>query len=233
MDLSSLDLTNISKIDDFSGTIPLFPLSTVVLFPNTLLPLHIFEPRYKQMFNDVINAERMIGMALLKPGWQSNYYGNPDIFQIVGMGKVVSSETLDDGKLNIVLYGLRRVKIKEIVKDNPYRLARVDIINNINENGEETHRVRIEELISRWNFFLDRKEKSHKINVNANLPLDSLTDSLATLIYPNVFDRQKLLEEQNVQKRAEMIIKDLETRIEVISITTKKRNKILEKRNLN
>ncbi len=233
MDLSSLDLTNISKIDDFSGTIPLFPLSTVVLFPNTLLPLHIFEPRYKQMFNDVINAERMIGMALLKPGWQSNYYGNPDIFQIVGMGKVVSSETLDDGKLNIVLYGLRRVKIKEIVKDNPYRLARVDIINNINENGEETHRVRIEELISRWNFFLDRKEKSHKINVNANLPLDSLTDSVATLIYPNVFDRQKLLEEQNVQKRAEMIIKDLETRIEVISITTKKRNKILEKRNLN
>jgi len=233
MDLSSLDLTNISKIDDFSGTIPLFPLSTVVLFPNTLLPLHIFEPRYKQMFNDVINAERMIGMALLKPGWQSNYYGNPDIFQIVGMGKVVSSETLDDGKLNIVLYGLRRVKIKEIVKDNPYRLARVDIINNINENGEETHRVKIEELISRWNFFLDRKEKSHKINVNANLPLDSLTDSLATLIYPNVFDRQKLLEEQNVQKRAEMIIKDLETRIEVISITTKKRNKILEKRNLN
>jgi len=233
MDLSSLDLTNISKIDDFSGTIPLFPLSTVVLFPNTLLPLHIFEPRYKQMFNDVINAERMIGMALLKPGWQSNYYGNPDIFQIVGMGKVVSSETLDDGKLNIVLYGLRRVKIKEIVKDNPYRLARVDIINNINENGEETHRVRIEKLISRWNFFLDRKEKSHKINVNANLPLDSLTDSVATLIYPNVFDRQKLLEEQNVQKRAEMIIKDLETRIEVISITTKKRNKILEKRNLN
>ena len=233
MDLSSLDLTNISKIDDFSGTIPLFPLSTVVLFPNTLLPLHIFEPRYKQMFNDVINAERMIGMALLKPGWQSNYYGNPDIFQIVGMGKVVSSETLDDGKLNIVLYGLRRVKIKEIIEDTPYRLARVDIINNINENGEETHRVRIEELISRWNFFLDRKEKSHKINVNTNLPLDSLTDSLATLIYPNVFDRQKLLEEQNVQKRAEMIIKELETRIEVISITTKKRNKILEKRNLN
>ncbi len=227
MDLSSLDLTNVSNLDNFSGTIPLFPLSSVVLFPHTLLPLHIFEPRYKQMFNDVINAEKIIGMVLLKPGWQSNYYGNPDIYQVVGMGGIVRSETLEDGKINIVLYGLSRVKITEIIKDTPYRVARVDIIDNIRDDSEESYRERIEELIIRWNFFLDDKGRSHKINVNTKLPLDSLTDALATLIYSNVFDRQKFLEEHNVRKRAEMIIKDLEIRIDIISITAERRSNII------
>ena len=61
--------------DSFSGTIPIFPLPNVVLFPNMLLPLHIFEPRYREMVEDALNGEGLIGMALLKEGWQNDYYG--------------------------------------------------------------------------------------------------------------------------------------------------------------
>ncbi|KAB2835285.1 MAG: hypothetical protein F9K51_00470, partial [Candidatus Dadabacteria bacterium] len=107
MDLSSLDLKDVCNLKSFSGTVPLFPLSTVVFFPNTLLPLHVFEPRYKQMVKDVSTSERIIGMALLKPGWESNYYGNPEVYDVVGMGRIVSSETFEDGRINIVLYGLK------------------------------------------------------------------------------------------------------------------------------
>ena len=233
MDLSSLDLKDVSNLKNFSGLVPLFPLSTVVFFPNTLLPLHVFEPRYKQMVSDVIKSEKIIGMALLKPGWQSNYYGNPDIYDVAGMGRIVSCETCADGKINIVLYGLKRVRITEIIKDRPYRLARVNILENAHGPNEEGLRARIEELVVKWNFTLGEKQKAHRINVNTKLPLDCLTDALGTLIFSNIFEKQMLLEEPGIEKRAEIIIKDLETRLEIVSLTAGKSTGILEKRNLN
>lgn len=185
------------------------------------------------MVNDVINTEKIIGMALLKPGWGNNYYGNPEVFDVVGMGRIVSSETFEDGRINIVLYGLKRVRIVEIIENLPYRHARVDIVDNLHGSGEESLRERIEELISKWNLLIGDAEKSHKIDINSKLPLESLTDALATLIFSNVFEKQVLLEELRVQKRAEIIIRDLETKLEIISITSSKRNEIIKKMHLN
>jgi len=233
MELPELDLKDVANLKNFSGIVPLFPLSSVVFFPNTLLPLHIFEPRYKEMVNSAINDEKIIGMALFKPGWESDYYGNPEVFDIVGMGRIVSSEVLEDGKINIVLYGLKRARILEIVKDLPYRQVRVSIMENENDKNNETFRSTIEELINKWNLYLDDKQKSHRINVNTKLPLEYLTDVLGSLIFPNIFDKQQLLEEPNVQKRAEIIINDLQTRLQMISITSQKRSEIMDKRNLN
>ena len=233
MDLSDLDLKGVSNLEGFSGVIPLFPLSTVVFFPNTLLPLHIFEERYKQMVNDVINSEKIIGMALLKPGWGDDYYGNPDIFDTVGMGRIVSSESYSDGRINIVLYGLKRVRVVDIVEERPYRLARVSIVDDLRGSGEEALRTRIGTLIRQWNMLIEETKKSHRIEINTELPLDCLTDALGTLLFSNVFDKQGLLEEPNVEKRAETLIKDLETRLEVISVTSSKRTEIINKRHLN
>lgn len=234
MDLSSLDLKDVCNLNNFSGIIPLFPLSTVVFFPNTLLPLHIFETRYKYMINEVMKSEKIVGMALLKPGWEASYYGNPDVFDVAGMGRIVSSESFEDGRINIVLYGLKRVRILEIMKDMPYRLARVEIVENKHSASDEIYRGKIEELIKKWNFALtNEKQKAHRVNINTRLPLDSLTDALATLVFSNVFEKQLLLEEPSVEKRAEVIIRELQTRLEIISVTSKKRNEIIDKRNLN
>ncbi len=233
MELPELDLKDVANLEDFSGLVPLFPLSSVVFFPNTLLPLHIFEPRYKEMINNSLDSEKIIGMALLKPGWESDYYGNPEVYDVIGMGRIVSSEVLEDGKINIVLYGLKRAKILEIVEDLPYRMARVSIMDNVYSSSNETFRSEIEELVQKWNLYLDEKQKSHRINVNTKLPLENLTDALASMIFPNVFDKQVLLEEMDVQKRAEFIINDLKSRLEMISITSQKRSEIVDKRNLN
>jgi len=233
MELPELDLKDVANLENFSGVVPLFPLSSVVFFPNTLLPLHIFEPRYKEMVHDALNNEKIIGMALLKPGWESDYYRNPEVYDVIGMGRIVSSEVFEDGKINIVLYGLKRARIIEVVEDQPYRQAMVHIVDNEFEANSEGFRTRIEELINKWNLYLDEKQKSHRINVNTKLPLENLTDALASLIFPNVFDKQRLLEETNVQKRAEIDLNDLQTRIEMISITSQKRSEIINKRNLN
>ncbi|MGH7806756.1 MAG: LON peptidase substrate-binding domain-containing protein, partial [Thermodesulfobacteriota bacterium] len=119
------------------------------------------------------------------------------------------------------------------VKDLPYRLARVKILEDVHGTNEEVYRKRIAELISRWNSMLGKEQESHKINIDAELTLGNLTDALASLIVSNVFEKQELLEENNVQERGEKILNNLATRLEIISLTSRKRNEIIQKRNLN
>src|SRR6476469_5242590 len=94
-----------------SDLLPLFPLPNVVLFPNVFLPLHIFEPRYREMVADALTADRLIGMVLLRPGWDRDYEGRPPIFPIGCSGVMTHVEQLDDGRFNIVLRGLERFRV--------------------------------------------------------------------------------------------------------------------------
>jgi Lon protease-like protein len=93
------------------SSVALFPLPGVVLFPRAILPLHIFEQRYRAMVGDALAGDRMIAMALLKPGWESRYEDAPDVEEVVCLGRIVSHERLDEGKFNLLLQGLSRCRI--------------------------------------------------------------------------------------------------------------------------
>src|SRR5450432_4083147 len=102
------------KLDPASNevlTVPLFPLPNVVLFPRAVLPLHIFEDRYKAMTADVLAGERYIAMALLQTGWEKNYHRRPEIDPVLCVGKILSLEKLPDGKYNLLLQGHLRAEI--------------------------------------------------------------------------------------------------------------------------
>ena len=233
VDEKKIKIQEIKNLDNFSGIVPVFPLSTVVFFPNTLLPLHIFEPRYRDMLSDSLNSEKIIAMALLKPGWDENYYGSPDVFDVAGMGRIVSSETFSDGRSNIVLYGLKRIKILEFIEDKPYRKAKIEILESINGNDESNYRGKLKKIVSDWNDMLGEKYKEHQLNVNLELPLSNLTDVMASLIFTNIFDKQNFLEETNVEKRAEMLLESLETKLQNAEITSQRTDSIINTRNLN
>jgi len=228
-----LDINEIINLDNFSGKAPIFPLSNVVLFPNVLLPLHIFEERYKKMVKDALDGEKIITMALLKPGWENQYYNNPNIFKVACMGRIVSSEYFDDGRSNIVLYGLKRVELVNIEKGSPYRIANVKMKEDMLDGNEELYRKHLEDLVNKWNGIMGEEQKEHRIEINTMLSLDKLTDTLAILIISSVFDRQSLLEESNTIKRAEKIIDYIQTRLEVINYTSNIREGIVETRSLN
>jgi len=109
--------------------IPIFPLPDVVLFPHTLLPLHIFEPRYRQIVRDCLAGDRRLAMALLRPGWENDYYGRPPIYPIAGAGEIIQHEELPDGRFNILLRGTMRIGITaELPSDKPYRAARARLL---------------------------------------------------------------------------------------------------------
>jgi uncharacterized protein len=110
--------------------LPLFPLPGVVLMPGTILPLHIFEPRYRAMVADALAADRTIGMAMLYPGWESGG-DDPRIYSIGGAGEIIESEELEDGRYNILLEGRFRFRVLEEAPANPYRVARVEEIRSV------------------------------------------------------------------------------------------------------
>ncbi|HEX9368003.1 MAG TPA: LON peptidase substrate-binding domain-containing protein, partial [Vicinamibacterales bacterium] len=106
-------------------TIPIFPLPNVVLFPNVFLPLHIFEPRYRQMVDAALNGDRVIGMVLLRPGWERDYEGRPPVYPIGCAGVITHAERLPDGRFNIVLRGMEKFRIASEETERLYRLATV------------------------------------------------------------------------------------------------------------
>src|SRR5581483_2402272 len=95
-------------------------------FPGAILPLHIFEERYKAMTADALRGPRRIAMALLKPGWEKNYHGRPPIDPVVCVGDILSHERLPDGRYNFLLRGHKRARVSREYGDEPYRVAWLD-----------------------------------------------------------------------------------------------------------
>ena len=105
--------------------IPVFPLPNVVFFPHTYLPLHIFEPRYREMVSDAAAGGRCIGMALLKEGWENNDDEAPPIVELGCVGRMTSVHKSSDGRYNIILEGLRRCAYQEESVSTSYRQAKI------------------------------------------------------------------------------------------------------------
>src|SRR5947209_790301 len=111
------------------SAVSLFPLPNVVLFPRAVLPLHVFEERYKAMIADALRGDRQIAMALLRPGWEKNYHGKPAIEPVVCVGKILTHERLPDGRYNFLLQGHTRARlVRELESDRPYRLAELELL---------------------------------------------------------------------------------------------------------
>ena len=124
--------------------IPIFPLPNVVLFPSALLPLHIFEPRYRAMVADALEGERLIGMVMLRPGWESVLRAaRPTSIRSGAPGFITHAERLADGRYNIMLRGLEKFRITD---ERParegaeqYRIARIESIKEAKPDATRRH----------------------------------------------------------------------------------------------
>lgn len=163
--------------------IPLFPLGDVVLFPRVPVPLHIFEPRYRRMVADTLGGHRVVGMVLLRPGWEADYDGRPPVFDSGCAGLIDRWEELPDGRYNIVLRGLSRFRVREEHAGEPYRLATVEALPDELGATEalEAARQRVVVLVARaaevTTAVVARPDLSHELFVNAlcqSLELDPL-----------------------------------------------------------
>lgn len=103
---------------------PVFPLPNTVFFPDTILPLHVFEERYRAMVRDAVDGDRRIAVSLLRPGWESDYYGCPPVHDIATVGRIEGLVRLEDGRFNLRLVGIERIRLHDSLRDAPYRVLR-------------------------------------------------------------------------------------------------------------
>ena len=117
-------------------TIPIFPLQDVMLFPTISRPLHIFEPRYRAMVADALKGDRIIGMVLLRAGYEAEYEGRPPVYPIGCAGVITDAEELPDGRYVIVLRGLVKFRVTSEDGRRPYRLARVEALSEVPDDEQ-------------------------------------------------------------------------------------------------
>lgn len=184
--------------------IAIFPLPNLVHFPKTHLPLHIFEERYLRMIQETIEHKRLIGMFLLKPGWESDYYGNPEIHAVGCAGEMVHVENLPDGKYNIVLKGLYRARAIEIVQEFPYRTARVEVLPDtasLKRAGLQRLTVQLRDDFQK----LVTLMKGEGIERLGGFDFQELVNTIAMSLQLEIEEKQALLEENDVVLRAKRL----------------------------
>jgi Lon protease-like protein len=199
-----------------SDLLPIFPLPDVVLFPNVFLPLHIFEPRYRDMVADALKTDRLIGMALLKPGWQREYEGRPPIYPIGCSGVITHAEKLSDGRYHIVLRGVQRFRILEEDHRLNYRRARIEQLPESTCRTEDVtairrQRAKLDTLLSPA---IERfADAAGEAKIPAAMCDEDLVNALAQYLDLDPLEKQALLEQRSLRSRAESLVELLEMKI--------------------
>lgn len=216
-------MSNLEELRSFSGEVFIFPLPNVVLFPSVVTPLHIFEPRYRKMLEDAMDGEGLIGMGLLKRGWEDNYFGNPPIHDTICIGKILDCDPLENGRYNILLKGICRAKIINEHQSEPYRIAAVEPLEDLFSIQPDKLDALVMSIVEQYRRFSRATTQEGEIDerpeIRFDLPPEVVSDLVASNLNLESHVRQSLLEEIRVDKRLQMLSQTLRMKNDLIDIS--------------
>jgi Lon protease-like protein len=199
-----------SSLAGFAGSARLFPLPNLVLFPHVMQPLHIFETRYRDMTAEALAGDRLIAMVLLRPGWEADYAGNPAIHDFACLGKIVADQKVADGRYNILLRGLSRIRIvRELQHDKLFRKAQVELVSETSLPGSDVARKlrrRLNRLVPIWFPAQGGVLEQFRKLLRSQLPLGALCDIITFALPFEVEFKQALLAQANVTERVHQLL---------------------------
>jgi Lon protease-like protein len=202
---------DLSALQDFDGVARLFPLPGLVFFPHSVQPLHIFEPRYRQLTADALAGDHLITTVLLKPGWEDEYDDAPAVHPVACLGRIVMDQLLPDGRYNLVLRGLARVRIREEPPtDRKYRVANVDVLRDqTTEDVDELMALRtaVSDLVLPRVVEGPVRDQLRGL-FKGELPLGPLCDVLGFALPLPPEGKQRLLEQLSVPCRARLLMEE-------------------------
>ena len=191
--------------------LPIFPLPETVLFPGALLPLHVFEPRYREMTRDVLAGARLMAVARLKPGYEPEYYGRPEVHPVAGVGYVIAAEQLEDGRYNVVLRGVGRIRIaEELPVAHAYRTVRAEMLVDSHSQRPTSEVTAAHEqiiaLCDRLSHLIEEGGENLRELVRAVPSPAGCVDVLAAALVTDIDERQRLLETLDPAVRLERLL---------------------------
>lgn len=211
------DLDDVTRLpDDFDGRVRLFPLPELVVFPHSMQPLHIFEPRYCEMLTESLEGDRLIAMATLTGGIVTGPSECPPIASTVCVGKIVSHSEVEDDRHNILLVGTQRARIvREVDAGRPFRIAEVEVDADIYPpNGAETRLVLKAELLKAFANIIPAtanvQQNLHEL-MAGQMALGPITDIISYTLPFDIESKLQLLAEPDVDQRAESLVRLLQS----------------------
>ena len=201
-----------SPLAGFTGAVRLFPLPNLVFFPHVMQPLHIFEPRYRQMTADALEGDRLIAVVLPKPGWEKDYACAPPIYSVATVGTIVADQKLDDGRYNILLRGLSRIHLLDEIPNNKlYRKAKAELLVEDPTTSPKERRLRKQLVSTAPALFANQGAIMAQFRklLKSELPLGALCDLIAFALPLDVEFKQRLLEELDVTTRTTALLHHL------------------------
>lgn len=201
--------------------IPIFPLPNVTFFPQTLLPLHVFEPRYRKLTENCLAGDRLMGVSLLKEGWQKDYFGRPPICKIFGVGKIIDSQRLADGCFNIMVEGLYRVRLIQEFPTDPFRTARVQVLQDPPIDQKRGQVIDLMKEMRERTALLARLLPQTREPIQAAWsshphPL-AIANQLAASLVVDAYDRQSILEQIDPMRRLQLLAIQLRNMTQLLS----------------
>lgn len=184
--------------------LPIFPLPDQTFFPHTLLPLHIFEARYRAMITDCMARDRRLAVVALEPGYEQSYEGKPPVKQIAGVGKIVRCERLPTGRFNILLKGEGRVRLeRELPSDTLYRVVLTTPLPDVGADkpGVAELAGQVKDRCLRVLEAVGRGRAGLRESLDSVASPGELCDQVASAVVPTPAVRQSLLEELDVERR--------------------------------
>jgi Lon protease-like protein len=199
---------------DLPDEVPVMPLPGAVLFPHALLPLYIFEPRYREMLEHALQRDRMFSVTLIKPSCPQ-WHAPEDFFHFATVGLIRACVGHGDGTSNLVLQGLHRVRFSSFERETPFPIAKIAIVKSTNSSTVETEALgeKVLELYQK----LKRAERQLPPKVDRYLAqlgdLEMLADLVASTFVEDPLRRQQMLEEPSVNQRLRLLITYLQDEI--------------------
>jgi len=182
---------------DVLAALPIFPLPNCVLLPGGLLPLHVFEPRYRELTRDCLAGHHYMGVARLRPGYEATYYGRPPVYDRFGVGRIICSEELPDGRFALLLRGVARVELaRELATDRAYRMVEARMLPDARVDRHEAtdHHRRLIALCDRLAEVIDQGGPQLREMVRAFDDPAACADAIAAALVMDTDARQELLE---------------------------------------
>jgi Lon protease-like protein len=202
-----------------SGHVPVFPLPGIVFFPRTVLPLHVFEPRYRAMVRDAMSGERLIAVSLLKPGWEANYQGSPAFHDVGTVGRIEDLEAIEDGRFNLRLVGVQRVRLGTWIQEHPYRRVRVEPLPEtpVDEDASRIVAAKLDLLASHGCLIRELAASERPgVVLDDRIPFETAVNGACANLPVDPAIRQDLLEEDDLlerQRRASELLEEVLRRV--------------------